>query len=419
VAVVGGGPAGSTAALVLARAGARVALIDKARFPRDKACGDLVGPRGVQLLADLRVALPAATRVGDMVVVGPTGRRVRLPCAPGLAYPGYGLAVTRCTFDATLYDAALAAGAVPVAGRAGGLVGDNDGVEGVAVDGRPPVRATTVIGADGATSAVAEAAGLVDRRRALWGFAVRAYLGEAVELPVIAFWEPSPWAALPGYGWVFPGPGGEANVGIGVGTLGDRARGREAARLLPGFLRHLAELGLVADGARHGPVLGGWLKMGMVGTLPAAGGVLLVGDAAGLVNPLQGEGISQALRSGWAAATAVLAADGSPGRAAARYRAWLRAEHVPYQGVTAAVQSRLLPHPRAISALGRVLTLPPVGHALAPGWALFWNELLNGSGPSPGHATAVAATAIGRALTARAGARAWVENEALAPQGAQ
>ncbi|HEY2301180.1 MAG TPA: FAD-dependent monooxygenase, partial [Acidimicrobiales bacterium] len=72
--VVGAGPAGSVAALVLARAGVRVALIDKAAFPRDKACGDLIGPRGVQILEDLGVELPDE-RVGDMQVVGPTGRR--------------------------------------------------------------------------------------------------------------------------------------------------------------------------------------------------------------------------------------------------------------------------------------------------------------------------------------------------------
>jgi flavin-dependent dehydrogenase len=83
VLVVGAGPGGSVAATVLARAGARVALLDKATFPRDKACGDLVGPRGVQLLTDLGITIPTGCRVGDMVVVGPTGRRVRLPPAPG------------------------------------------------------------------------------------------------------------------------------------------------------------------------------------------------------------------------------------------------------------------------------------------------------------------------------------------------
>jgi menaquinone-9 beta-reductase len=400
VLVVGAGPAGSTAALVLARGGARVALVDKAGFPRDKACGDLVGPRGVQLLADLGVELPGSVRVGDMVVVGPTGRRVRLPCAPGLTYPGYGLAVRRLALDAALRDAAVAAGAVPITARAGAPVHGRDGLVGFALSDGHEVRAGAIIGADGATSMVAEAAGLVDRRRAMWGFAVRTYLGEAVPLPVIAFWEPRRWSALPGYGWVFPGPDGQSNAGIGVGTLGDRTKGREAARLLPAFLHHLEGLGLVRHAGGTSGALGGWLKMGIVGTRPAAGGTLLVGDAAGLVNPLQGEGIAQALRSGWAAATAVLAAGGDGHAAAARYRAWLRAEHLPYQRITAAMQSLLLPRPRAISALGRALTLGPVGRLAAPGWAVFWNELLDGAGPTPGRATAAAVTQLGRALTA-------------------
>lgn len=73
--VIGSGPVGSVAATVLARGGARVALVDKARFPRDKACGDLVGPRGVQLLDDLGIRVPGAVPVGDMVVVGPGVRR--------------------------------------------------------------------------------------------------------------------------------------------------------------------------------------------------------------------------------------------------------------------------------------------------------------------------------------------------------
>ena len=94
VLVVGAGPAGSVAALVLARGGARVAVVDKARFPRDKACGDLVGPRGVQVLSDLAIDVPRAASVGDMVVVGPTGRRVRLPCYPGTTYPGHACRVS-------------------------------------------------------------------------------------------------------------------------------------------------------------------------------------------------------------------------------------------------------------------------------------------------------------------------------------
>ena len=117
VIVVGSGPAGSVAALVLARGGARVALVDKVRFPRDKACGDLIGPRGVQLLDDLGVHVPGTIRVGDMLVVGPT-HTVRLPCRAGLDYPDHGYAVPRHRFDQALHDAALDAGARPFYGRA-------------------------------------------------------------------------------------------------------------------------------------------------------------------------------------------------------------------------------------------------------------------------------------------------------------
>ena len=78
-----------------------------------------------------------------------------------------------------------------------------------------------MIGADGATSEVAAAAGLVDPKRVLWGFAVRTYVPQVVDLPAIVLWEPTPWRAFPGYGWVFPGDGG-ANVGLGIGTRSDR-----------------------------------------------------------------------------------------------------------------------------------------------------------------------------------------------------
>src|ERR1700685_1855643 len=95
VLVVGGGPAGSVAALVLARGGIQVALVDKSAFPRDKACGDVVGPRGLQLLDDLDLRAPPGRDVGEMLVVGPSGRRVQLPCAEGRTYPGHGTAITR------------------------------------------------------------------------------------------------------------------------------------------------------------------------------------------------------------------------------------------------------------------------------------------------------------------------------------
>jgi geranylgeranyl reductase family protein len=410
--VVGSGPAGSIAALVLARGGARVALIDKATFPRDKACGDLIGPRGVRVLDDLGVAAPESIRVGDMVVVGPSGRHVRLPCAPGLTYPGYALAVPRRQFDASLREAALAAGAVPFDGQAVEPLVGEAGIEGFALNraggDAVRVRGAFVIGADGATSRVAEVAGMVDPHRVLWGFAVRSYLAAVVDVPYIVLWDERHRRGFPGYGWLFPGPDGLANVGLGLGMLADRKSAVRAVRALPAFLEHLCDLGLLAGAGAPTARLGGWLKMGLVGTAPAAGGVLLVGDAAGLVNPLQGEGIAQAMGSGKAAAEAILAG-GGPATAAQSYRAYLAAAHLPYQGIAAATQTALLPRPAAISAVGRALSLPGVGSVLAGGWGLFWNELVDGARPGRGRTTARAATAVGRFLTARTTTRRWID----------
>jgi menaquinone-9 beta-reductase len=401
--VVGAGPAGSIAALVLARAGARVALLDKADFPRDKACGDFVGPRGLQVLADLGVPEPAGLDVGDMVVVGPTGNRVVLPCFDGLTYPGRARSVTRTVFDDALRTAALEAGALPYHGRADRPIRSGAATVGYMVDrngtrGTYELRADFVVGADGATSRVAEHAGLVDDRRVLWGFAVRCYLDQPVDLPVITLWEQARWRAFPGYGWIFPSPGGGANVGVGIGTRSDRQGGAEAVRVLPAYLDHLATLGLLDPGrAQPRPRrTGGWLKMGMVGTTPASAHVLLVGDAAGLVNPLQGEGIAQAMTSGRAAAEAIL---GGPGQAANRYLDQLALAHLPYQRVTAAAHAALVGRPRAVAAVGRLITAPVLGHAVAGGWGIFWNELTDGASPGGARRLARASTCIGDTAT--------------------
>jgi geranylgeranyl reductase family protein len=412
VVVVGSGPAGSVAALVLARGGARVALVDKVSFPRDKACGDLVGPRGVRLLDEIGVQVPGAIRVGDMLVVGPA-RAVRLPCRDGVDYPDHALAVPRHEFDRVLHEAALDAGAVPFYGRAAQPVEGAGGLGGFSLSTGETLRADVVIGADGATSSVAGAAGLVDSGRVLWGFAVRTYLEEPVELPQIILWEPTKRHAFPGYGWVFPGPDGRSNVGLGCGVLADRSAGSLATRLWPQFVDEMVGRGIfpaVPDSER--PMLGGWLKLGMVGTNPAAGPVLLVGDAAGLVNPLQGEGISQAMGSGRAAAEAVLA---GPTGAARRYRRYLSTRDVPYQSATAPFHAALLPRPRMVSMVARTITAPGLGRLIAGGWSIFWNDLVDGAAPGSPRVVARAATTVARAVTAAGRTRRWFRATLGAP----
>jgi geranylgeranyl reductase family protein len=410
--VVGAGPAGSVAALVLARGGARVALVDKARFPRDKACGDLVGPRGVQTLADLGIRLDGS-KVGDMEVFGPTGRRVMLRARPGVTYPGYAIVARRHRMDAALHEYAVAAGAAPFTGRAARpLFSDGGGLRGFEIDTdkAQPLRLTadTVIGADGALSRVGAAAGLVNEEKVLWAFAVRAYLEEGPRLPRIHFWEPSPNSGYPGYGWVFPGEGGGANVGLGVGARGDRRPGARASRDLAPFL---AAAGV--DPSKVGRTLGGWIKMGMVGTVPARDRTLLVGDAAGLVNPLQGEGIAQALGSGRAAADAVLAA--GAGGAAEIYTRELARMYAPYAATTAPVTAWMIDRPRVEARLSRLLTAPGVGRLVAGGWALYWNDLLDGAEPGWPRRVARLAAGVGRIVTARSADRRAVTDSVTGP----
>jgi geranylgeranyl reductase family protein len=402
--IVGAGPAGSTAALCLARAGAHVALVDSRVSPRDKACGDFIGPRGVRLLDELGIEVPGARPVGDMVVVGPSGRRALLPALAGLDYPGHALAMRRCDYDALLFDSAVRAGATPVHARVTGLLGDPPAVTAVQLSSGGELAADVVVGADGAISQVADAAGLVDARRALWGFALRSYVDTPVDLPHILLWEPQRWRLFPGYGWIFPTPDGGANVGLGIAVGAERGAARAAGESFAGFLGYLADLGLLPRVRSPGARLGGWLKMGQVGTVPARGNVLLAGDAAGLINPLQGEGIAQAMFSGRAAASAILAGD--PGLAAGRYRGMLREANVHHR-INAPIQAGIVRHPRSVSLIGRALTAPLVRTSVAGAWGLYWNDLVPGARPSRHRSIARAVTRLAAAGSARSEMDAW------------
>jgi menaquinone-9 beta-reductase len=400
--VVGAGPAGSIAALVLARGGARVALVDKASFPRDKACGDLVGPRGVQVLAELGVRIPDAGQGSDLLAVGPSGRSSKLPAFPGRSYADHGVVVPRLVFDSALREAAVAAGAVPVQARITAVDADGDGIVRavVASDGRR-LAADVVIGADGALSPLARLAGMLDPDTALWGFAIRAYLPAEVPLPLLVLLDASPWRIYPGYGWLFPGADGQANVGIGVG-LGTTRRQAPLRGDLARFCALLAERGDIGPGVTPGPVTGGWLRMGGTGTPPAAGNVLLVGDAAGLINPLQGEGIAPGMVSARLAAEVVLAHPAGPGPA---YAEALAAAFGGYMPGAAALQDALLRRPRAASAGIRLLTAPGVRRLMAGTWSLYWNGLVDGAQPRPSAWSAGVVQRVAGLLAARMAGR--------------
>jgi flavin-dependent dehydrogenase len=374
-----------------------VALVDKATFARDKACGDLIGPRALALLTSLGLTPPTSREVGQMVVVGPTGRRVLLPARAGRTYPDHGVAATRLRFDTWLRDAAIAAGAEPVTGRVAAVHATS-----VELDNGRRLTADVLVGADGATSAVAASTGLVDPGAVLWGFAERGYARQDVDRPIIALWSETPGHGFPGYGWLFPGEPGAVNVGLGLGLRADRSSASRAVTRFDAFCGHLRRVGLLTAPV-EGRRLGGWLKMGMVGTVPARGRVLLVGDAAGLVNPLQGEGIAPAMTSAAAAAQAILT---GPGTAAARYCAHLAAGPARFASVAAPIHAWAISgSPRRVARLSRALTLPGVGAALAAPWALTWNDLLDGAPPSVASVAAHLALGVGRAATVRSTVR--------------
>jgi geranylgeranyl reductase family protein len=396
--VVGAGPGGSIAALVLARAGARVALVDKAAFPRDKACGDLVGPRGVRVLEELAVRVPDAGHGADLLVVGPSGHRSRLPAFPGRSYAGHGIVVPRLAFDNALRSAAIEAGAQPVRARISAVDQDTGGsVRALIAGDGQRFAADVVIGADGALSPVARLTGMLDSGSALWGFAIRAYVPAEVPLPLLVLLDAERRRIFPGYGWLFPGADGAANVGIGVG-LGNQRRQAQLRDDLSRFCSLLRAAGDLARNAQTGPVIGGWLRMGGTGTPPAAGNVLLVGDAAGLVNPLQGEGIAPAMVSARLAALAVLA---DPAQAGRLYDEAMSDEFGRYMPGAAALQVAMLRRPRVASAGVRLLTAPGVRRLVAGTWSLYWNGLVDGARPRPAAWAARLVQSVAGRLAAR------------------
>jgi geranylgeranyl reductase family protein len=384
--VVGAGPGGSIAALVLARAGARVALVDRSEFPRDKACGDLIGPRGVQILQELGVRVPEFGRGSDMVIVGPSGGRARLPAFPGRTYADHGVIVPRRVLDDVLRTEAIAAGATPITARIVAADRSADGSLDILTssDGMR-LRGRVVIGADGALSPIAHVAGMLDREAALWGFAIRGYVAAHVPLPLLALLDRKPGRIFPGYGWLFPGADGRANIGIGLAL---KRRSRPAAGLhedLVGLSERLRASGDLPARSMPGPVIGGWLRMGGIGSPVAAHNVLLVGDAAGLVNPLQGEGIAPAMVSGRLAAEAVVAeaASAHPASAGEAYAAALDERFGSFIGGAAAVHTAMLRRTRLTSASARLCTSPGLRRVVAGTWSLYMNGLVDGAQPRP------------------------------------
>jgi len=378
--VVGAGPAGSMAARGLARAGIEVVLADRAAFPRDKACGDVVGPKACALLAAEGLTPPTSGHaIGEMVLaIGE--RAMRLPARPGLSHPGEGLSIPRLELDAWLHSLAVEAGAAPVQAVVQDVARVRGGFR--ARLGPTEERFDVLVGADGANSQVAKALGLVDERRALRGFALRRYLPTTVAADRIDLLARR--GAPPGYGWAFRVREGLCNVGIGIAVGNDRRRVQGLRRALDGYVAELQASGVLAPWAQGAPEreLGSWLRMGLGGTRVAESGCYLVGDAAGLTNALQGEGIAAAIASALGAVDAIVA---HGPRGASAYRARIAEEFGASARAGYVAQALALASPGlAAWALRMVVGVGSRSERAAAGWGIFTNELSALEGPSPG-----------------------------------
>ena len=334
VLIVGAGPAGAVAAIVLARAGVRVRLIDRETFPRHKLCGDTLNPGALAILRRLGLAAslePHALRLDGMIVTGIRGAGVVGAYAP----PHCGLSIRRIDLDDQLLREAIRAdvvfedgvtvvGALPPSG------GRAPGVRGVRVrlksGAHAELTAPITIAADGRRSALAFGLGLARHPDKPRRFAIGAYfegVGGAAFRRKELFGEMHVRGSH--YIGVAPVPGGLTNVCLVV----PQARLHEAAgdglALLNEMIRAEPMLADRFANARivEGPVVLGPLAVDV--TTPGVRGLLLAGDAAGFIDPMTGDGLRFAIRGGELAAEVACSAlehglDGSPERLASLRR---------------------------------------------------------------------------------------------------
>lgn len=312
VLVVGAGPGGSATAYHLANHGLDVMLVEKSAFPREKVCGDGLTPRAVSALVRMGIDVhdPGFERVDGLRIYS---RHVtlELPWPDLQDFPPFGLVRSRGEFDELLARRAEKAGAMllertealsPIVGEDGWVTGARVRTEGGAEES---IGARFVVASDGASSRFATQMGVRrDESRPL-GIAARRYYRVQRQ--------PGPWfeswldlwegdSLLPGYGWLFPLADGSMNLGAGLLNTFKGFKDLSAQRVFDAFSRMLPADWEISEETAQGRTLSGPLPMGLNRVPTAVPGMLLVGDAAGVVNPWNGEGIAYAIETGEMAA---------------------------------------------------------------------------------------------------------------------
>jgi geranylgeranyl reductase family protein len=316
VLVVGAGPSGAAASYWLAERGHRVLVVEKKHFPRDKTCGDGLTPRAVRQLHDMGLADPLGQYLRyDGLRANAHGITLEMRWPDHPDFPPYGYVVRRHDLDEMVAGNAVKAGATLWTGTEateplveGGLVTGaivkpkDDGVA-------RPVRARYVVVADGANSRFGRALGTARDRSYPLGMAIRGYFRSPRH--------DDPWIEshldirdrhgnhLPGYGWVFPLGDGTINVGVGLLSTFSGWKNINTSHLMEAFCETAPPYwGISPETATCAPT-GGRLPTG-ASVQPRVGPTfVVVGDAAGCVNPFNGEGISVAYETGRLAADAV------------------------------------------------------------------------------------------------------------------
>ncbi|MGH2619107.1 MAG: NAD(P)/FAD-dependent oxidoreductase, partial [Anaerolineales bacterium] len=291
--VVGAGPGGSAAALHLARQGLQVLLLDRHAFPRDKTCGDGLSPEAQRILDRLGLAELAPQRgfrIDSMSVTSPSGARFEAALDPD-GQPGY--VVPRIALDDGIRSGAIAAGAEFIGQvRVTGIDEREGTVSAAGSASNHSWQTRSVILAVGANMGLLKSLGLLPARPSL-GYAARVYVDGLPKQPhQLQFrFDGIP---LPGYGWIFPTSSSSANIGMGV----FKAARDSIYELLDHFLAHPAITDLIGSGRSRRPTKAYPLRLDFHRSPLRRGRLLLVGEAAGLVNPFSGEGIDYALESG-------------------------------------------------------------------------------------------------------------------------